>query len=167
MNELENARLYVKQNATAIVSFTVAVLGAMIPIWLGALFLIGYGKWQGWSFFWQGGEFYIYSAAFSTQALYLLLNYIITSSDKKNPKVLALFALSAIVMFVSGALYGSTITSEIISGQNFNPGFLTITSIILLALSLFFVYGAEVFNAKSPDVVSEVTDDIEEMKASI
>lgn len=160
--------LYFKQNITAFVSFAVAIVGAMMPIWLGALLLFGYNQWKGWSIFWEGGEFYLYSAAFSTQAIYLLLNYIITTGDRKNWKAILLIAFSIFVMLVSAALYSSAVTSSITSEASLNQNFLTLSSMILLVMSLLFVFGAEVYNGKkAPDVAEEYADDVEKMKGEL
>ncbi len=96
-----------------------------------------FGKWEGWGFFWENGEFYIYSVAFLAMALFNLFNLGLKGHLFGN-----LLNIGIIVaLIISVLLYGALIYTKIVAdGALPVESFLANSSLALLAVSLLFYY---------------------------
>lgn len=159
---------FFSNNSAAIASFLVATIGGLMPLWLTACLLWFFGIWQGFIFFWLDGEFYLYSAAFSTQAIYLLLNYIIKYNDKKNVTVIIMLAVSSLILIFSTFFYAAAITSSLTEDLlKPNDLALAVTSLILLLASLLLVFGGEFYHGRVIDVQKISNDKADELEKEI
>ncbi len=108
----------------------------LIPL-TAVLVMFLFGHWEGWGFFWENGEFYIYSVAFLAMALYNLFNL-----GLKNHVFGNLLNIGMIVALISSVLlYGALIYTKIAAdGTSPVESFLSASSLVLLAVSLLFYY---------------------------
>ncbi len=105
----------------------------LIPLAAVVVMLL-FGRWEGWEFFWRNGEFYIYSVAFLTMALYTLFNLGLKSDLLGN-----LLNIGIIIsLIVSVLLYGALIYTKIVEGGALPvDSFLAKSSLTLLGALLF------------------------------
>jgi hypothetical protein len=120
-----------------LLNFVWSVAAALIPLWLGLLLLMAYGKWTG-DFlpFYGNGEFYLYSSAFFANAIYLLRKR--KSEEGDVPFTVTLTA--ALLLVVVAALYASLNTSQTIFAKAiaFDRTFLWHSSLYLFLASIAF-----------------------------
>ena len=108
----------------------------IIPL-AAAMVMILYDKWQGWSFFWMNGEFFIYSVVFITSALYILVNLGVRNSN--TTIIMAIIIMLCLV--VSALLYGSLVYNNVVADDTQPVSrVLKQTSLSLLVVSLLIFY---------------------------
>lgn len=137
----------------------------LIPLAAVVVMLL-FGRWEGWSFFWQNGEFYIYSVAFLAMALYNLFNLGLKGHMFGNLLSIAII----VALIVSVLLYGALIYTKIAAdGTVPAEDFLAHSSLLLLALSLLFYYITTYWNNYLQLVVdkSDGREGIEDIKRGI
>ena len=120
-----------------LINFIWSIVAALIPLWLGLLLLAAYGKWDwNWLIFLEKGEFYLYSAAFLTNSIYILRKR--KSDEGDAPFMLTLTA--SLLLVVVAALYASLNTSQTVFLQStgFTSKFLAWSSMITFAASIAF-----------------------------
>lgn len=145
--------------------FAYGLFGTTLPFIVTAILSTGYGKWPGMSYFYQSGDFYIYSAAFSAQALYFLNTN--DNQKKGNGKFLSFFALS--ILIVSSFIYSSLVTTKLNSSLiTLTSGFLSLSSVLLLLFSLILFYSSGYYNEEyTPDLRKQEIADVERLKNKI
>lgn len=117
--------------------FAWTVVASLVPLWLGLLLLIAYGKWNhDWTLFYVKGEFYLYSAAYFANAIYLLRK----KKAEEGGVHFLLTLTAALLLVIVAALYASLNTSQVIFAQaaTFTPTFLRRSSVILFSISMIF-----------------------------
>ncbi len=141
-----------------------AVIGLMPLAAVVVMFL--FGRWEGLGFFWENGEFYIYSVVFSTMAFYKLFNIGLKKDNLGN--LLVTFIILSII--VSVILYGALIYTKI-TQDGILPveSFLSKSSLVLLGLSILFFYIATYWGKYRDFVIQKNSDltGIENIKKGI
>jgi len=128
------------------------VVISLLPLIVGICFIL-LNKWQGWSFFWENGEFYIYSAVFMGLSLFTLQNLGI---KKNNSFALLLNLVSVVCLGLSITAYVTIIYNKIIG--NIPPlvgDIVDITSWILFSCSIFIFYMTSYWNYYITEVIDK------------
>lgn len=142
--KFSRAWFWVKARLGSIIYLVVSLVGTLAPLWLTALVFLGFHKLQDPSVFWQNGEFYLYSAALSTQTFYVAASSVM---EGRGHLVKSIFymGVSGLLVAISAALYTSFFSSHLIADPNwtFAPSYVLLTSTILFVLSLLFFYQSD------------------------
>ncbi len=146
--------------------FLVSVVGGLMPVWFVALLLWWFDNWQGESFFWMNGEFYIYAAVFATQSAYLFFTHIANESEGNENRKRAsyyLFALAVVVVIVSAVLYSASVTSDLAGGPEPDGSALALSSLVLLFMAIASVFGSEALRPVPVNPNESINSDIDDM----
>jgi hypothetical protein len=127
----------------SVIHLGITLVGTLFPSLVSLLFLLPYGK-QNLDIFWQNGEFYLYSAALSTQAIYVSGRTILENAGKIK-RSLFLVALSVVLLVVSSLCYMNYLSSSFINSPEwpFSPVFLLSSSAVLFLASIFLFYSSD------------------------
>ncbi len=117
----------------AAASFAANAIGGLLPLYLGALVLIGFGRFSNFADFYLNGEFALYAASFAAPVLYQLFG------DVKKPFPHRMWlGLSCVVVLVlsTGMFSAIFLASKAGTGQTLQIGSVAIgwiTTILLVA----------------------------------
>lgn len=139
-------------HASVYVFFNVVI--SLLPL-IAGMCLILINKWQGWSFFWENGEFYIYASVFTGLSFYTLQNLAV----KKNSFATILNLISIISLGLSIASYITIVYNKI--NNNTPPlvhSVVNSTSIILFLFSIVIFYITSYWNYYIEEVIKQTND---------
>ena len=142
--KLHRASFWVASRLGSVVYLVVNLIGTLAPLWLTALVFLGFHKLKDPSVFWQNGEFYLYSAALSTQTFYVAAASIIQNRGELK-KSLVYMGMSGLLIAISASLYTAYLSSHLINDPNwiFAPSYVLVSSTLLFFFSLGFFYASD------------------------
>lgn len=158
----------IRNHKRTLIIFSIGLFGTLLPLIFGGLLSAGLGKWPGIAHFWEKGDFYIYSAAFASQAVGFFVLMLIDKEQKVSRYVLVILTFLALLVLVfSSIFYSSVFTSDLMKVSSLTAPFLTVTSVILLLLAAAFFYASSYLGEASIDVKQIDDDAVKEMTGKI
>lgn len=154
-----------KVHLETLVFVALIVVGGTLPLWLGILIPSLWNSSHGITDIILKGEFFLFSAAFLTHAIYLLFTY-----SKKSWDTTALVGwVSILLLIVSSVMYGVVITPKEVLARSIqlNINLVIVGSTLCFCFSLFSLYlGIYKDNEKKQelDVAAEIRGDVEDIK---